>query len=161
MLYCPKCRSLSPDGAAKCQNCRSSKLREPGGEDMVLFRRADQYTAERLEERFQAAGIVWEEKPFGKGRTSYFYDSEVMPTDKNLYVRFSDLPAAREIAEAFQKEREQEQSESGGEEEFTEMSRGKRMLVQTVSVLAFLILVMLAVFGADALANWLKGLFGI
>ena len=39
------------------------------------------------------------------------------------------------------------------------MPRKKRILVQIVSVLAFLLVVMLVVFGADAAANWLKSLF--
>lgn len=158
MLYCTKCRCVCEDSTAKCPNCKSVKLREAGENDLVLLHRADQYTAQRLAELFDGAGVVYQLEPFGKGRVSYLYDSEVMPTDKNIFVRFADLPAAKELSVKLQEELEQEQEP---EEEFEEMPRGKRMLVQSLSVIAFLILVMLAVFGADAFAGWLKQLFGI
>ena len=37
----------------------------------------------------------------------------------------------------------------------------KRIVGEVLSVLAFLVLIMLAVYGADGLANWLKGLMGM
>lgn len=39
------------------------------------------------------------------------------------------------------------------------MPRKKRIVVQIVSVFAFLLAIMLVVYGADFLAGWLKGLF--
>lgn len=156
MLYCEKCRSISPDSSAKCQNCKSSKLRAVDGEDLVLLHRADQYTAQRLARQFDAAGIGYQSEPFGKGRVSYLYDSEIMPTDRNLYVRYSDLEAAKELSAQMKEAIEKEQESP---EELEDMPPRKRILVQIFSVLAFLCLVALAVLGADALANWLKGLF--
>ena len=49
------------------------------------------------------------------------------------------------------------QEEEG--ETFEDMPRKKRILVQVVSVLAFILLIMAAVYGADFAANWLKGLW--
>ena len=49
------------------------------------------------------------------------------------------------------------QEEEG--ETFEDMPRKKRILVQVVSVLAFILLIMTAVYGADFAANWLKGLW--
>lgn len=159
MLYCEKCRSVSPDSSAKCQGCKNPKLRAVNPEDLVLLQRADQYTAGELSQRFDAAGLVYETEPFGKGRVSYLYDSEVMPTDQDLYVRWSDMEAAKEISSGFKLELDREQApEDGG---FQDMPQRKRIAVQIISALAFIVLVMLAVFGADALANWLKGLLGI
>ncbi len=158
MLYCTKCRCVCEDSRERCPSCKSAKLRAAGGEDMVLLHRADQYTAQRLAEQFDGAGIWYELEPFSKGRVSYLYDSEVMPTDQNIYVRYDDLPAAREFSARMKEELEQEQEQDG---EFEDMPRKKRIVVQVLSVLAFLLLVMLTVFGADALANWLKGIFGI
>lgn len=159
MLYCEKCRSVCADSTPKCPSCKSSKLRVAAGDDLVLLHRADQYTAQRLQEQFDAAGVVCSLEPFGRGRVSYLYDSEVMPTDKNVYVRFSDLEAAKEISARLRESIERERSE--GEEEFQEMPRKKRIAVQIVSVIAFLLLVVLTVFCADAVAEWLKGLLGI
>lgn len=159
MQYCAKCRAICQDSDLRCPSCKSQKLRPAADGDMVLLHRADQYTAGKLQERFEAAGILCEAEPFGKGRVSYLYDGEVMPTDKNIYVRFSDLDAAREISAGIQAELEREQSAEDGE--FEDMPRKKRIFVQSVSVIAFLLLVMAAVFGADALANWLKGLLGM
>ena len=57
---------------------------------------------------------------------------------------------------ASQIEQEIERERQGEPEEFEEMPRRKRILVQSLSVVAFLLLVMLAVFGADAIANWIR-----
>ena len=55
---------------------------------------------------------------------------------------------------------EEERAQVGAEEEtFEDMPRRKRIVVQIVSVAAFLVLIMLVVFAADGLANWLKSLF--
>lgn len=159
MLYCEKCRSVCPDSTARCPQCRGVKLRAVSGDDMVLLHRADQYTAQQLSQQFDAAGIVYEAEPFGKGRVSFLYDSEVMPTDKSLYVRYSDLEAAKELSSRIKEAMETEGE--GTEEAFEDMPRKKRIVVQVVSVLAFLVLVMLTVFGADALANWLKSVLGL
>lgn len=156
MLYCEKCRSVCPDSTEKCANCKSGRLRAVNEEDMVLLHRADQYTAGRLAEQFEEAGISYQLEPFTKGKTSYLYDCEVMPTDQNIYVRYEDLPAAKEFSARMKAELEQQ----AGEEEFEEMPRKKRIIVQVLSLLAFFLLVILAVFGADALANWLKGMLG-
>ncbi len=160
MLYCEKCRSVCQDSTAKCPGCRSSRLRPAGGEDMVLLHRADQYTAQRLCRRFDEESIPWETEPFGKGRASYLYDSEVLPTDKNIFVRYADLEKAEQLSAQLKEALEQEQAGEEGEE-FEDMPRKKRIVVQVLSVLAFLALVMLTVFGADALAGWLKGIFGM
>ncbi len=159
MLYCEKCRSVSQDSSAKCQNCKNPKLRAVNPEDQALLQRADQYTAGELCRRFDLKGIVYETEPFSKGRVSYLYDSEVMPTDKNIYVRWSDMEAAKEISAGLKLELDREQAEEGGG--FQDMPQRKRIAVQIVSTLAFIVLVMLAVFGADALAGWLKGLLGM
>lgn len=160
MLYCTKCRAVCQDSAAKCQNCKSTKLRAVSDSDMVLLHRADEYTAEKLCSQFDDLGIVYELAPFAKNRSTYMYDSEVMPGDKNIFVRYCDLPAAKELSSKMKAEMESRQS-SDAEEEFEDMPRAKRIIVQSLSVIAFMLLVMLAVFGADAFANWLKGLLGM
>lgn len=160
MLYCAKCRSVCEDSTAKCPNCKSTKLTAAADSDMVRLHRADCYTAERLGDMFDGVGIFYQLEPFAKNQSRYLYDSEVMPTDKNIFVRFADLPAAKELSAKLKEDMEREQADDA-EEEFEDMPRKKRLLVQSLSIIAFMVLVMLAVLGADALAGWLKGLLGM
>lgn len=157
MLVCSRCHSLCGDSAMRCPNCRSNKLREADGEDYVFLRRADLYTAQRLQEMFGKQGVACRLEEFGRGQAGYFYDSEVMPTDKSVLVRYADLPAARELSARLREEPEQ----GTDTEEFEDMPRKKRLFVQALSIVAFLAIVMLTVFAADGVASWLKGLLGL
>lgn len=156
MLYCKKCRGVCDESLLKCPNCKNTKLREVNDDDMVLLHRADMYTAQRLSDMFEEHGVEYELGDFGKGRVSYLYDSEVMPTDKTVYVKYRDLPTARGLSANLKEEIERENAPA---EEFEEMSPKKRMLVQALSAIAFIAIVIVVVFCADAVANWLKGLF--
>ena len=81
-----------------------------------------------------------------------------MPTDKLVLVRWSDYETAKKLAVQVDHQVEEERASVGQDEEtFQDMPRKKRIIVQAVSVFLFLLLVMLVVFGADTLANWLKG----
>ena len=165
MLYCEKCRTLSPDGSDRCQSCRSAKLRPAAGEDLVLLHRADQYTAGLLAAKLDEARIPYDLTPAARHPFTQLYDSEALPTDKALFVPWDDLPRAEELSLQVKAQVEAERAAAGkeGEEEepFEPMSPRKRLVVQILSTIAFLILVMLVVFGADAFSNWLKSLFGL
>lgn len=157
MLYCTKCGTLNEDGARACSGCKSPRhMREANEQDFVFLHRADEYTAQRLAGMFDDFSLDYQLKNFTEGRVSYFYDSEVMPTDKNIFVRYRDLPVAKGLSAQLKDELEQEQS---GEEQFDDMSKGKRIAVQIVSVIAFLTLIMLVVLGTDSIAGWIKSLF--
>ena len=84
---------------------------------------------------------------------------DVMPTDKQVLVRWGDYDAAKEISSQVKLQVEKERAVGDGEE-YEEMPPKKRIVVQIVSVFFFILLIMLAVYGTDAIANWLKGLFG-
>lgn len=156
MQYCGKCRHVCEDGPGKCPNCRSSKLRPAGEGDMVFLCGADMYTAGKLNDALGAAGI--ECRMENMGHAYFNFDSASMPTDQNVYVPYESLERAREIAAEVAKEVEDERApedeESGG-------PSAKRIVGEILSVVAFLVLVMLAVYGADGIAGWLKGLLGI
>lgn len=153
MYYCPKCRSVGDNGA-RCLNCRNTKLRPVDPEDYVLLHSADQYTAQRVSEGLAQKGIHCKVENFSSGLVSYFYDSQVMPTDKTLYVPYRQWEEAQALSAQIGWELEQavEQAEA-------EPPKAKRIVGEIVSVVAFLLLIMAAVFGADAAANWLKSLF--
>ena len=57
MQYCVKCRHISEDGAGKCQNCRSRKLRPAGAGDMAFLCKADMYAAGKVHDALVEAGI--------------------------------------------------------------------------------------------------------
>lgn len=158
MLYCTKCHGVCPDSAMKCPNCKSGKLRPVNPEDLVLLHRADQYTAMLLEEQFKEKQVVYRMDPLQGGRISYLYEGDVMPTDKMVLVRWEDYPIAKELSAQVAQRVEQERAGEEGET-FEDMPRKKRIVVQIVSVFAFLLAIMLVVYGADFLAGWLKGLF--
>ena len=99
-------------------------------------------------------------EPFTGGWVSYLYDNDVLPTDKLVLVRWSDYERGKELFTQVKHQVEEERAQVGAEEEtFEDMPRKKRIVVQIVSVAAFLVLIMLVVFAADGLANWLKSLF--
>ncbi len=160
MFYCAKCHGVCQDSASKCPNCKNGKLRPVEGEDLVRLQRADQYTASLLEQRFSQEGVVYKMEPFTGGWVSYLYDNDVLPTDKLVLVRWSDYERGKELFTQVKHQVEEERAQVGAEEEtFEDMPRKKRIVVQIVSVAAFLVLIMLVVFAADGLANWLKSLF--
>lgn len=153
MLYCSKCRAIC-DNAARCPNCRNPKLRPVAPEDLVLLHSADLYTAQQVQERLALDGIRCQVEDFAKGGVSCFYDSQVMPTDKSLYVPYRQLEEARVISAQVGREVEHEMEQAP-----PEPPGAKRIIGEILSVVVFLLLIMAAVFGADAAANWLKGLF--
>lgn len=158
MQYCKRCRGVCGDHEHRCPGCKSNKLRKVLEDDFVFLQRADVYMAGRLESLLTENGIGCRLEPYAQGRAVPLYDSEVMPTDKSVLVPFKDMEEARDLAAALQAEREADGPE---EEEFEDMPRRKRIVVQAVSAIAFILLVMLAVFAADAVAGWLKSLFGL
>lgn len=149
MLYCPKCRTLCPEGSHKCPACRSSKLRPPAPQDWVLLLTTDLHHAQQLEELLDQSSIGHQAEELG--RSAAFYDSHAMPTDQRLFVPYGDLPAAQTLAAQLEAPPEEPQE--------APPPTAKRLAGEVVSILVFLLLVMLAVFGADAFTNWLKSLF--
>ncbi|ANU53238.1 CvpA family protein [Acutalibacter muris] len=156
MQYCMKCRHLSEDGPVKCPNCKSRKLRPAGEGDMVFLCKADMYAAGRINEALMGAGIQCRLENAG---SAYFnFDSETSPTDQNIFVPYETVDRAEETAARAMREVESEREPEEGGDDRPGM---KRIVGEVLSVLAFLVLIMLAVYGADGLANWLKGLVGM
>lgn len=159
MIYCTKCRAVSEEGTQKCPNCKNVKaLREAESDDMAYLCSCDKYTSGLLAEKFEAANIAFSLEKFGSGRVSYLYDSEVMPTDKSVYVKFADFDKAR-AAEAEVRERLQKEIEAEQQEEFGDMSPKKRVVIQIISVVLFLLAIVVVVLFADFIASSIKSFF--
>lgn len=156
MLYCTKCGSLNEQAVEKCAGCGSRKaLREANADDYIRLHNADQYTAGLLEKDFDAANIEHRIEPLKSKGFSQLYDSEVMPTDKSIYVRYADLDQAKELSAAL-KQKIQDEQEPPAEDN---MSPRKRLVIQIVSVALFLALITVVVLLSDFFANNLKEFF--
>lgn len=152
MLYCTKCQSICEDSTRACPNCKRSRaLRPVKDSDEVFFMKVSEGESAEITELFDSLAIRHRAEPVKAGFSTSVYDPEFMPTDKNLYVEYQDLERANE---AIAKEAEEEEAPQEDP-----MPKGKRMLVQSLSIIAFMVIVMLVVLGTDFLANLLKELF--
>lgn len=155
MLYCTKCKSICEDSTQTCPNCKRSRgLRPVKPEDEVFFLKVSEGEAAELALLFEQNAVRHAIHPVKGGFYTSVYDPEYLPTDKDIYVEYQDLERAKEL---MLKEREEQSQEKPSEED--DMPRGKRMLIQSLSVIAFMAIVILVVLGSDFIANLLKALF--
>ncbi len=159
MKYCEKCRQAWEESVAKCPACRNSRLRPADGKDLALLTTADLYAAQKLCQALEEAGCPFETEDAHKGQSYFQFDGQSMPTDQKVFVPVADLPAAQELAA--QTARLVQQERDGGQEEDPGPPGAKRLLAEVLSVAAFLLLIMVAVYGADAFAGWIKSLWGL
>ncbi|WP_343284433.1 hypothetical protein [Hominenteromicrobium mulieris] len=152
MLYCTKCKSICEDSTQTCPNCKRSRgLRPVKPEDEVFFLKVSEGEAAELALLFEQNAVRHAIHPVKGGFSTSVYDPEYLPTDKDIYVEYQDLERAKELM------REEQSQEKPSEED--DMPRGKRMLIQSLSVIAFMAIVILVVLGSDFIANLLKALF--
>ena len=139
MLYCTKCKSICEDSTQTCPNCKRSRgLRPVKPEDEVFFLKVSEGEAAELALLFEQNAVRHAIHPVKGGFSTSVYDPEYLPTDKDIYVEY------------------QSQEKTSEEDD---MPRGKRMLIQSLSVIAFMAIVILVVLGSDFIANLLKALF--
>lgn len=100
---------------------------------------------------FESLAIRHSIEPVSAGFSTSVYDPEFIPTDKNIYVWYSDLERANETIA--------KETEDAPPPEADDMPKGRRLLIQTLSIIGFLVLVALVVFATDFVANALKELF--
>ena len=154
MQYCTKCKNICEDKLTVCPHCNRTKgLRAARDGDSVFLQKTTEFEASEFARIFEEQAIKFEIVPYSTGLVSSLYDSEVMPTDKNVFVNFEDLDRAKKTLEKEYMEDEPQ------EEEFDEVPRKKRIVIQIISTIAFLVVVCLVVFSADAVANGIKDLF--
>ncbi len=135
-----------------CPHCKRSRaLRDAKDEDLLFMMKVSEFEAGELSEIFESQGIVYDIRPVKTSMVSSVYDSEYIPTDKNMFVAFKDVERAKDILkEEIIEDDIEEQEEAPG---------AKRIALQIVSVLLFLVLVSCTVFFADAVAGFIRDLF--
>ncbi len=152
MLYCTKCQTVCEDSTRTCPNCKRSRgLRPVKDNDEVFFMKVSEGEVTEISALFESLAIRHRTEQVKAGFSTSVFDSEFVPTDRNIYVEYRDLPRANETLA-------QEKEDPAPVEE-DDMPKGKRMVIQTVSILAFMVIVMLVVFASDFLATLLRELF--
>ena len=172
MQYCGKCRRVCGDDSPRCPHCRGGKLRPVQGEDMVLLWEGDLYCCGLIEQALSQAGLEF--KTQDTGGNYYGFECTELPTDRRIMVEFRSLEAAKALAVSAAKQAELERNGNGknGEngEDGEDLGDGvdggsppppgaRRIAAEVISIAVFMLLVMLAVYGADAFAQWIKSLF--
>lgn len=155
MQYCVKCNNVTDDKVTVCPVCRHGRgLREARDTDLVTFGRMSEYEAENARELFDEYGISYEIKPYKIGLATNPYNTEIMPTDKSVFVAYKDADTAKKLL-ADQKGNEARELD---EEPVDPQTKKRNIVVEIFSTLAFLAAVTLLYFAAVPVANWLKEL---
>lgn len=154
MLYCPKCKSICEDSAVRCPECGRRKLREPTQLDKVLLVTVSEMEAQRLEPVMRASGIPFEMHPSNIDGIPSMYNSDAILSNQSFYVLLPQLEEAEKVVSSFRaNEAEAAKAAAQDAPEEKEMPRSKRILVQIVSAIAFILLIWLVVMGTDWIAH--------
>lgn len=153
MYYCPKCQVLSSDKT--CPSCGGKKLREPLPDDPVLLITADEMKASMIEAALEDHSMPCEERICGLGGPPAVLVGKSAYTNKNIFVPYGKLEAARDLLIGIgiaDNSDQPDNTEDGAEE----MSPHKRVFWRIISVLLFILAVWGIVTAADYAANSLK-----
>ncbi len=123
-------------------------MRQVKDDDMVFLMKTSDFETDELIEIFEQQAINYEVEAVKSNSISHTYDLEFNPSDKNIYIKHIYLLRAKEIT--FKEEQQ---------EEFQELPTKKRIVVQILSILAFMMAVAAVTLGADFLVNFIKNLF--
>ncbi|MFI3325557.1 MAG: hypothetical protein R3Y35_05220 [Clostridia bacterium] len=110
--------------------------------------KTSEFEAGELSAIFDQNGINYEIFAVKSNGVSSIYDSTYMPTDKDIFVSYIDLSRAKDLT--FKEEKE----------EIVTPPSKKTLAIQIFSVLAFLTAIALVTLGTDALASFIKNIFG-
>ncbi len=155
MQYCVKCNNVTDDKVTVCPVCRTGKgLREARDYDMVTFGRMTEYEAENAEELFIEYGIAHEIRPYKVGLMTSPYNTEVLPTDKSVFVAYKDLDVAKKILADAKGSEARELDLPPVDPE----TKKRNIIVEIITTLAFLFGITLLFFAAQPIANWLREL---
>ena len=156
MQYCTKCRRLNEDKVTTCKNCKRSRaLRPVKDDDPVFFMTCHAFEADEIDALFEEHGISHNVEQVQLGMTKSPYDVRTLEDDQNIYVNYSELESANEVLLNYDNEKKADVPEDT-------MPQNKRIAVEIISIIAFMVLVALVVFASDFVANgiksWLSGL---
>ncbi len=173
MLYCERCQMLSEDGET-CSLCGSRKLRPVSANDPVFLFTTGQEEAERIAAAFDDEKLPHMERILENGSASPALLGQNRFASTRIFVPFAEMEHARDVMRGIGALKD------GGEEdgpavsgagahtapreaargkEEKPMSSGRRAALRIVSIILFLLLVCLVVFGSDAIVAVIKSIF--
>lgn len=159
MKYCPACQKIVDEENEYCPVCSRLLQNEIKGNSPVFLIKASGFEAERIRAALEDEGIPFSEKMPKKERSA-----KIVTGDRNfasnLFVPYSAFDKAKEVLIGIGAELPDgaqdvpREPQNVMEEEFEDMSRGKRLLWRIVSVVLFIAIV----FGVVAGVDYLMGL---
>ena len=155
MQYCVKCNNVTDDKVTVCPVCRHGRgLREARDNDLVTFGRMSEYEADNARDLFEEYGISFEIKPYKIGLATSPYNTEILPTDKSVFVAYKDVETAKKLLA----ESKGSDARELDEEPVDPQTKKRNIIVEIITTLAFLSAVTLLFFAAAPVADWLKEL---
>ena len=153
MQYCKKCRHLTEDNRTSCSNCKRSRgIRPVQDNDLVYLMTCHKYEAEEIDALFEDNGIKHTLENFDLGIAQSPFDARTLKDDQNIFVEYGDINAANALLSKYEEEVKEEPIPDT-------MPRRKRLALDVIAILAFMLLVTLVVLASDYVANGLVHLF--
>ena len=147
--YCAGCRRIEAAAAETCTLCGGA-LRQAEASDWVFLVTAEPDDVHGVEELLKREEIPFETKDQPLPPDGSIYSGRGLLPPKDFFVRYADWEKADKLlTETFAK----------NAQETEEMPMKKRMLVQILSVLLFILLIGGVVYAADWIAELIKSLF--
>ncbi len=146
--FCSKCECVCGVNVTACPVCkRTRSVRDVKELDMIFLMKTSEFEASELDDLFEKNAVVNEIRVVKSSRVSSVYDSEFIPTDKNIYVAYKDYDRAKELT--FKEEKPEE----------AEPPTKKQIIKSITGIILFMLLIALVTLGTDAFTGWLKTLF--
>lgn len=164
MKYCRKCKRLLEDSRQEC-DCGAKTLSsdQPKSNDPVYLTTAHGFELDRLESALEDGKIPYEIRPVKKASIGVPVISGATNSDTDILVPFSKIGNAEDIVIGISASEFPGEAIDPGSQTQTaepeEMSGGKRLAVQIISVAMLLALIAAVVFATDFVTGWIKGLF--
>ncbi len=153
MQYCKKCRHLTEDNRATCSNCKRSRgIRPVQDSDLIYLMTCHKYEAEEIDALLEDHGIKHTLEKIDLGIAQSPFDARTLKDDQNIYVEYGDINAANAVLSKYEEEEKEQPIPDT-------MPHKKRLLLDVVAILAFMIIVTLVVIASDYVANGLVHLF--
>lgn len=148
-LYCASCRRTEAPDTDACTYC-GGPLRHAEAEDFVFLVTTDADDFKKLAETLDQEAIPYETKDGPLPPDGSIYSGRGLLPPKDVFVRYADYEQAdRLLSGLFEK----------AEPDPEELPVKKRVLVQIVSVLLFILVICGVVYAADWIAAFVKSLF--
>lgn len=170
MRYCPNCQRVEEQDVERCPVCRKQMKRKIEDTDPVFLMETSILESERIEAALEDEGIPYASRTPKKEPSAtivtgnknagiYLYvPFEVYEKAKDVVIGIGALRTEEETQVIMENTESKDEKKEKAQDEFTQMSPGKRLAVRIVSVILFILVVWAVVAGTDFIMNLIKGL---